>query len=102
MKLEKLDVDCYIGSGAHRLAEAVNATIDFLAEKYPEDFKDELKPLPCPFCGEFPMVGSYPGSVDTQHKVWCGNTDCPAGAVYTESCTSKEDAIEKWNRRAGK
>ena len=58
-----------------------------------EEEKCELKPLPCPFCGDKPKV--VQGILT---HVVCVNPLCFA-TIHTESST-KERAIKIWNTRA--
>lgn len=69
-----------------------------------------LKPLPCPFCGELPIL--VPTDPETEGSAWgqvrCVNTYCPAqprvddGANIADERGSKAYirlAITRWNRR---
>lgn len=59
----------------------------------------ESKLMPCPFCG-----GDDCELTETKQQVnyklrasyFCGCPDC---GVYTDYCETKEEAIERWNRR---
>ena len=63
----------------------------------------ELKP--CPFCGNMPRLIKdirYPRPKCEARDAWeivCDNWDCPIYHADTRYSLSKEEAIEKWNRR---
>ena len=78
-----------------------NEIIDFLAEKYPEDFKDELKPLPCPFCGEEPKIDKVDVRGTHYYSIVCKNAFCDV-TPETVHLLTKREVVEIWNRRAGK
>lgn len=55
--------------------------------------------LPCPFCGEAPILDHATLVRDTYHWVRCGNQQCsviPSGM----QCLREASAIEAWNTRA--
>lgn len=52
---------------------------------------DELKPLPCPFCGEESRIWC---SASSRYWVVCRNPDCRAEGPVD---LSESGAIEKWN-----
>jgi|APSaa5957512622_1039677.scaffolds.fasta_scaffold166432_2 Lar family restriction alleviation protein len=59
-----------------------------------------MEPLPCPFCGEEPVVDN---SLLKGARVWsvaCENDDCPVD-VETADFESIDDAIKAWNQRVG-
>lgn len=58
------------------------------------DLKYETGLEPCPFCGSEASLCS--GTED--HYVLCKNENCAASLV-ARSFSSKEEAIEAWNRR---
>jgi Lar family restriction alleviation protein len=62
-----------------------------------------MKPEPCPFCGTKPREGAYPTyNEDTGksgYSVWCMRRWCNFGGPTRYS---QHDAIEAWNRRAGR
>ncbi len=56
--------------------------------------------LPCPFCGEKPLVIKNTLTA-TYYQIRCGNDEC---WVYSKTAlhSKKEDAIEAWNTRTPK
>ena len=54
--------------------------------------ENEVKLLPCPFCGGEAEVTLFVGN----YGVGC--TKCP-GAIFNCRGQTKEEAIEAWNRR---
>ena len=60
-------------------------------------YTDEL--LPCPFCGEIPVVHSYPYS----DHIACENPKCavkPRIGIDHDFCVHDYRIINAWNRRA--
>ena len=55
---------------------------------------------PCPFCGEIPTVTHDAQNCET-YVIQCANGECACMPV-TWWYLTKEEAIEAWNRRAGK
>lgn len=60
--------------------------------------KDEImRPRPCPFCGEAPLV--QPGNPDRDGDAWglvsCINRDCPAQPRVLDG--EIDTAIRRWN-----
>jgi hypothetical protein len=63
--------------------------------------KIQLKPDPCPFCGntyddEFAITGTDSAITGKPHKVF--NFSCSCGAFGPDS-DSKEEAVASWNKR---
>lgn len=71
-----------------------------------------MKPLPCPFCGEAPIVG--PGDPEREGDAWgfvrCAAKRCPANPYVNDGAAVCDDrgsaaykrlAIRRWNRRKG-
>ena len=64
---------------------------------------EKLKP--CPFCGGKAYIGQTKKSLSHQYSVSCGNSRCIAhrlGNPFVMHYLSETEAIEAWNRRAGK
>lgn len=59
---------------------------------------DELKPLPCPFCGDSAFL--YPDGDMEGHSVMCRGVADPNCASNAFGYSSEADAIAAWNRRA--
>lgn len=57
---------------------------------------DELKPLPCPFCGS-PAVCCWDASYSIKTQYWARCTNCCSKGAIRES---EEEAVAAWNRRA--
>lgn len=58
------------------------------------DNTDELKLMPCPFCGASPFLDDY----SEDWSVECHNKDCTA-MPSSRLCATLEEAIEAWNKR---
>ena len=56
---------------------------------------DELKPLPCPFCGSLPTVRNV---FNAFGMVDCVDVYCPEH-THGFRGKSKDEAIASWNRR---
>ena len=57
----------------------------------------EIKPLPCPWCGEIPKF------YQTQHGSWwleCENYACPVQPM-SQVFSRKDKLVKKWNERSG-
>lgn len=72
---------------------------------------ENIKPLPCPFCGHNPKIG--PQEPSTQGNAWgfveCVNNDCPAKPYVEDGECASDDrgsdaykvmAIKRWNIRS--
>ena len=70
------------------------------------------QPLPCPFCGQPPVVEPENPSAegDAWGQVRCANLDCPVQPVASDGCfmadergsdAYKEMAVQRWNTRPG-
>ena len=105
MKIEKVPTDIAVLPD-YMIIDKFNEIIDLLAEKYPEDFKETLNPLPCPFCGGRNLEVLTSAELcdsgrDDEFTVCCSYNSGGCGAT-SGYCKTKREAIEKWNRRAGK
>lgn len=56
----------------------------------------ESKLMPCPFCGGDDCELTEKVNYKFGTSYFCGCPDC---GVYTDYCETKEEAIERWNRR---
>lgn len=69
-------------------------------------FSEEIKPLPCPFCGGMPEALIIKGFV-SQGVVFCNNNNCPAqpevndgsSHVFEDDDEYKRLATLRWNTR---
>ena len=59
----------------------------------------DIKLKPCPFCGREPEMVELPYDYSNEYFVRCTTDNCVEQAM---PYLSKEEAAEKWNRRAGK
>ena len=50
---------------------------------------EKLKLLPCPWCGETPIVNCY------YNNYWI---DCTCGVIKHVKCANTADAVKDWNR----
>lgn len=69
-----------------------------ISDKEPTMDKPELKP--CPFCGGNAEISNLDGVVENGHRLRfaaCSSEDCRASLW----CEDEEDAIKRWNHRAG-
>jgi hypothetical protein len=102
--------DLYILGGPGRLArEAFIEGINFNTDPEPLS-GPPTEPLPCPFCGELPVVlPKNPEEGNAWAMVACENPDCQAADVAVEdgeevaddrgSDEYKKIAIRRWNTR---
>jgi len=61
--------------------------------------RKKTEPLPCPFCGSKPLVGSQDWPQDTEHYVDCPSKRCPTNPG-TCGYKTRAAAVRAWNRRA--
>ena len=54
-------------------------------------------PLPCPWCGEKPLVHKVDGCVGTTYRVRCANGKCMINCYVAE--TNRDLAVAWWNNR---
>lgn len=59
---------------------------------------EKLTPLPCPFCGAFGILENEKGS--KHWTVTCPDDECFASPLVIVG-RSEEQAVERWNTRAG-
>jgi Lar family restriction alleviation protein len=59
-----------------------------------------MEPLPCPFCGEEPVIDNYLLKGMRVWNVACENDHCLVD-VETADFESIDEAIKAWNQRAG-
>lgn len=73
--------------------------------------KEQMKPLPCPFCGATPRLRPINPKVegDAWGSVRCANFDCPVSPEVFDNIDVADDrgsekyienAIRRWNKRA--
>lgn len=55
------------------------------------------KALPCPWCGETPLIRQEIG-MQTVYRVFCGNENCSVHA-QTNWYYTADNALAAWNRR---
>lgn len=85
-------------------------------QKYwrPKDRRPEAtgeRPKPCPFCGtalplikkttRYPRSGEHEGEAVQAFTVVCRNPDCVIYEAGNDYSLSEEEAIARWNNRAG-
>ena len=61
---------------------------------------NNMKPLPCPFCGNMPRIVDHLISGMTFFGVVCREPDCAIGNAMILKYEDSDSAIEWWNRRA--
>lgn len=61
---------------------------------------DQVRPLPCPFCGGHPRVKVLDGPL-TCGTVECQTPNCPASPITTldRIAQDADEAIKNWNKR---
>ena len=59
--------------------------------------KNEEGLLPCPFCGEYPRIGSLNNDKENW-AIWCKCCSIPTAEMGISGDT-KEDLIKNWNSR---
>ena len=64
-----------------------------------KDNRETMIPLPCPFCGENPVIDNYKLRGVMFWRVGCINDNCFVD-VETIEFKSGEDVIRAWNQRA--
>ena len=64
-----------------------------------EDTKEALIPLPCPFCGQNPVIDNYKLRGVMFWRLGCINDSCLVD-VETIDFESGEEVITVWNQRA--
>ena len=57
-------------------------------------------PLPCPFCGEEPIIEPWHGGGPLKRIVRCANDECLVSPSVTGA--RKSTAVSHWNSRAPK
>ena len=72
--------------------EQVHAAIAALERRRPMPKRKPVEPLPCPFCGKWPVVDG------DNLQVWVSCTSAFHDA--TTVAATKKTAISRWNRRA--
>lgn len=59
---------------------------------------EDIKLLPCPFCGLPPAIGSLGGDKENW-AIWCVSCGIPCAETGLNGET-KEEIIDAWNKRA--
>lgn len=54
--------------------------------------------LPCPFCGDAPMIVPWHGGGPRKRMIMCRSDACSVGPQVTGA--TERQAIEKWNTRS--
>ncbi len=57
-----------------------------------------VKALPCPFCGEVPILAPWHGGGPRKRAVMCRCDECPVSPMVTGP--TERRALENWNTRA--
>jgi hypothetical protein len=55
--------------------------------------------LPCPFCGEQPVIQPWHGGPKTKRLIGCDNDDCAVRPAVAENTRTR--ALRTWNTRRG-
>lgn len=87
----KSNVDCFIKCEKRDEKEVVSFGCIYWEKKE----KQLLQPLPCPFCGKFPLI-EKDGS---GFIIYCDNDYCVIGGTDFAWFATQDRAIEAWNKR---
>ena len=74
-----------------------------LSQKESESLRRELpedEALPCPFCGEPPIIQYWHGGPPTKRSIDCQSENCP---IHPSACAhTEQQTLDDWNMRGGR